>query len=195
MSQTEVTTLEGDRNKENINAQEFRTLAGIPKTVPRPRIQPLSSNLGRFWTVEFACGHYRFYAIPDFILRRLFSQWRHNPKPYGFSLVVYANETVVWKAKTLGTKNVVAIFFPNGTPFADQNGRPMPIIVWSAKDVNSPTATVVEQSGSYDYSVAAYDEDKGKSYTDDPKIIVGNGGIETDERVNGRVPKNSRKDR
>lgn len=125
--------------------------------------------------------------------------YSHNggttPNPTAFRLVVYANETVVWKAKTLGTKNVVAIFFPNGTPFADQNGRPMPIIVWSAKDVNSPTATVVEQSGSYDYSVAAYDEDKGKSYTDDPKIIVGNGGIETDERVNGRVPKNSRKDR
>jgi hypothetical protein len=125
--------------------------------------------------------------------------YSHNgvvtPNPTAYRLVVYANETVVWKAKTSGTKNVVAIFFPNGTPFADQNGRPLPIIVWSAKDVNSPTATVVEQSGSYEYSVAAYDEDKGKSYTDDPKIIVGNGGIETDERVGGRVSKNNGKNR
>jgi|SRR5450631_893177 len=125
--------------------------------------------------------------------------YSHNgvttPNPKAYRLVVYANETVVWKAKTPGTKNVVAIFFPNGTPFADQNGRPMPIIVWPAKDVNSPTATVVEQSGSYEYYVAAYDEDKGMSYTDDPKIIVGNGGIETDERVGGRVPKNNRKTR
>ena len=71
----------------------------------------------------------------------------------------------------------------------------MPIIVWSAKDVNSPIATVVEQSGSYEYYVAAYDVDKGMSYTDDPKIIVGNGGIETDERLGRRVPKNNRQNR
>ena len=68
-----------------------------------------------------------------------------NSKAY--RLPVAMNDTVVWKATIHGAKHVVAVFFPNGTPFADSNGRPVSMIVWSERDGNSPQMTVVEESG------------------------------------------------
>lgn len=104
-----------------------------------------------------------------------------NSKAYRLSVDV--SDTVVWKATTHGTKHAVAVFFPNGTPFADQNGRPVSMIVWSERDVNSPPVTVVEDSGTYEYQVVAYDEDNKVPYTDDPKIIVGSGNLESDVAI------------
>jgi hypothetical protein len=46
-----------------------------------------------------------------------------NPKAY--RLPVDVNDTVVWKATTPGAKHAVAVFFPNGTPFADCEGCPV----------------------------------------------------------------------
>jgi hypothetical protein len=104
-----------------------------------------------------------------------------NPKAY--RLPVAMNDTVVWKATTPGAKNAVAIFFPNGTPFADSDGRPVSMIVWSERGGNSPQLTVVEASGTYEYHVVVYDEDNKTSYTDDPKIIVGSGYFEADVEI------------
>jgi hypothetical protein len=104
-----------------------------------------------------------------------------NPKAY--RLPVAMNDTVVWKATTHGAKNAVAVFFPNGTPFADSNGRPVSMIVWSERDGNSPQTTVVEVSGTYEYHVVVYDEDNKMPYIDDPKIIVGSGYIESDVEI------------
>jgi plastocyanin len=106
-----------------------------------------------------------------------------TPNPKAYRLPVDVGDTVVWKATTHGAKNAVAVFFPNGTPFADQNGRPVSMIVWSERDVNSPPVTVVEDSGTYEYQVAAYDEDNKVPYTDDPKIIVGSGNLESDVAI------------
>jgi hypothetical protein len=104
-----------------------------------------------------------------------------NPKAY--RIQVDMDDTVVWKATTPGAKSAVAIFFPSGTPFADSNGRPVSMIVWSERDGNSPQTTVVESSGTYEYQVVAYDEDNKTPYADDPKIIVGSGGIESDVKI------------
>jgi hypothetical protein len=104
-----------------------------------------------------------------------------NPKAY--RLPVAMNDTVVWKATTPGAKNAVALFFPNGTPLADSNGRPVSMIVWSERDGNSPQTTVVEASGSYEYHVVVYDEDNKMPYTDDPRIIVGGGYIQSDVEI------------
>ncbi|HWY52988.1 MAG TPA: hypothetical protein VNZ03_00890 [Terriglobales bacterium] len=104
-----------------------------------------------------------------------------NPKAY--RLAVDMNDTVVWKATTPGAKNAAAIFFPNGTPFGDPNGRPVSMIVWSERDGTSPPTTVVEESGTYEYHVVVYDEDNKITYTDDPKIIVGTGNIEAEANI------------
>jgi hypothetical protein len=105
-----------------------------------------------------------------------------NPRAYRLQPVAM-NDTIVWKAVTPGAKNAAAIFFPKGTPFADPNGRPVSMIVWSDRDGNSPLQKVVEASGTYEYHVVVYDEDNKVPYTDDPKIIVGGGKLVADVEI------------
>lgn len=102
-----------------------------------------------------------------------------------YRLPVGSKDTVVWSiAPQSGiTYTAMAIVFPDGTPFADADGRPLPILTWSDKDGKSQKATVVVSSGEYEYCVFAYDQTNKIIYADDPKIIVGNGGLESDVRI------------
>ena len=97
-----------------------------------------------------------------------------------YRLAVNTNDTIAWKIITSGGMHAAAIVFPNGTPAADANGRSVPLMVWSERDGGSPQLTVVEAAGTYEYEVVVYDETNKTRYIDDPKIIVGNGGIETE---------------
>lgn len=92
-----------------------------------------------------------------------------------YRLCVKNNDSVVWRQDVTIRHYSAMIFFSGGTPFADKDGRPVTSIVWSDRKSTSPVATVTEESGTYEYHVAVYDEDNNKTYTDDPKIIVGSG--------------------
>jgi hypothetical protein len=105
-----------------------------------------------------------------------------------YRLSVGNKDSVVWKAVTPENAPYSAmIFFPNGTPFADNSGRPVVTIVWSDRITTSPEADIVEQSGTYEFYVAVYDELHKTSYTEDPKIIVGGGGTEADVKISSAV--------
>jgi hypothetical protein len=100
-----------------------------------------------------------------------------------YRLCVAKGESVLWQAVTAKPNNgrySAMVFFPNGTPFADTAGRPITRIVWSERTSTDRQAAVVEKSGSYEYYVAVYDEDHQKTYADDPKIIVGSGGVDAE---------------
>jgi hypothetical protein len=97
-----------------------------------------------------------------------------------YRLEVNTNDTIAWKIITSGGMHAAAIVFPNGTPAADANGRSVPLMAWSERDGGSPQLTIVEAAGTYEYEVVVYDETNKTRYIDDPRIIVGNGGIETE---------------
>jgi hypothetical protein len=106
-----------------------------------------------------------------------------------YRLYAENGDSVLWKAKTPGNAHYSAmIFFPKETPFADKtSGRPITSLVWSDRVPNSPEGYVVEQSGTYKYYVAVYDEDHQKPYSDDPKIIVGNGNMEATAQIRSAI--------
>lgn len=94
------------------------------------------------------------------------------------------NDTVSWTATTSGRANQehsVGIFFPDDTSFVDSNSRPVYAFVWSDRDEASPPVAAVDPDaplGScYKYVVAAFDSLKSKTYIDDPKVIIGTGGL------------------
>jgi hypothetical protein len=98
----------------------------------------------------------------------------------GDPLTVSPNQTVVWKAITPGKKyHVTIIFKSKKSPFVDANGDPVYAVHGSEQDEG--TLKIGGKIGqgalghSYKYSVAVFDDVTNKTYSDDPKIIVGTG--------------------
>jgi hypothetical protein len=70
----------------------------------------------------------------------------------------------------------LTIFFLRKTPFADANG---PVYAFtgseSAASQGKIGGIIAGPNGDYRYYVAVFDDEKGRTYTYDPKIIVGTG--------------------
>jgi plastocyanin len=107
------------------------------------------------------------------------------PQP-AYRLKVKTGDTVTWTAKSPGPKHCVSIVFKKDTPLIDRNGRPIYTLLWSERieTPKGPQVTVdPDAAGIYEYSVAVLDEGTQVSYTDDPKIIVGSGGLDGEAQL------------
>lgn len=95
------------------------------------------------------------------------------------NLNVTARDTVSFTAKTPGNKpHCAAICFLGQTPFIDQNGIAIYALLWSEQDETNPQELTVEGAlASYEYRVVVFDRGTGKGKTDDPKVIIGTGGL------------------
>lgn len=92
-----------------------------------------------------------------------------------YRLKVKPNEKVRWKTKSGGAQHATVLFIGE-TPLVDASNNNNPIF---AVDTSNVVVGSVEQdaSGIYEYYVAVFDPATNKTYTDDPKIIVGSGNI------------------
>jgi hypothetical protein len=102
---------------------------------------------------------------------------------YRLTIPTGAGNTVTWNITSSGPtqKHCSGIFFPNDTPFVDLTGRPVYGFVWSEREeaANQVTLNVdAAASGTYEYRIVVRDIASGTTYSEDPKIIVGTGGIE-----------------
>ena len=98
----------------------------------------------------------------------------------GDPLTVNPNQTVAWKVITPGKKyHVTIIFKSKKSPFVDPSGNSVYAVHGSEQDEGSlkigGKIGQGAQGHSYKYSVAVFDDVTGDTYSDDPKIIVGNG--------------------
>jgi hypothetical protein len=91
-------------------------------------------------------------------------------------LRVKAGETVAWVANPTTQYRVAILFFPN-TPFTDSHGNR--VYAFEGPDSDAANGkiggTIAGPDGTYPYCVAVFDDANVRTYTDDPKIIVGNG--------------------
>ena len=92
-----------------------------------------------------------------------------------YRLRVKSNDKVSWKMKSGGAQHGTVLFIRD-TPLVDANNNNNPLF---AVDTSNPVVGLVDQgaSGIYEYYVAVFDPTTNKTYTDDPKIIVGSGDI------------------
>jgi hypothetical protein len=100
--------------------------------------------------------------------------------------VASANSTVSFTVITSGAnQHSAAIFFPNDTPLVDKNGRPMQAFVWSQTEESAPAMLPMDPdaSGQYEYRIVVFDKVAGTTTSEDPKFIVGGGGIELTEII------------
>jgi hypothetical protein len=92
-----------------------------------------------------------------------------------YRLRVKSNDKVSWKMKSGGAQHGTVLFIRD-TPLVDANNNNNPLF---AVDTSNAVVGLVDQgaSGIYEYYVAVFDPTTNKTYTDDPKIIVGSGNI------------------
>jgi len=92
-----------------------------------------------------------------------------------YRLRVKSNDKVSWKMKSGGAQHGTVLFIRD-TPLVDANNNNNPLF---AVDTLNAVVGLVDQgaSGIYEYYVAVFDPTTNKTYTDDPKIIVGSGNI------------------
>jgi hypothetical protein len=97
--------------------------------------------------------------------------------PDASNLSVNAGDIVTWKAKTSGAKHHSAVLFIADTPFIDKHGNPVYAFHGSKSDetngIGKNASIDPKASGSYEYCVGVWDEEKLSTYTDDPTIIIG----------------------
>lgn len=97
-------------------------------------------------------------------------------------LKVNGLDTVKWNVKTsvtTGYKYHVTILCVRETPLADTNNNPVFAIQGSEVEADAGKVMAkidTDATGTYEYYVAVTDDKTGKTYTDDPKIIVGGSG-------------------
>jgi hypothetical protein len=110
-----------------------------------------------------------------------------SPDPYNLYVDLTTAKTVSWKAVSQGSNHAVGIFFPKETPFLDPSGRPMYALLWSEREENANPIIAkfdLYASGKYEYRVAVFDKQTGTTHSEDPRIIVGSGGIELGNKLN-----------
>lgn len=105
-----------------------------------------------------------------------------TPDAYNLHVDVTKIKTVSWKAVSQGSNHSMGIFFPKETPFLNpSDGRPMYALLWSDREESAnPIIANLDPyaSGKYEYRIAVFDKQTGKTYSEDPRIIVGSGNIE-----------------
>lgn len=99
------------------------------------------------------------------------------------NLPVMHNDVVTWKAKTHGPKHHLALIFAPLTPFVDVDTG-FPVFAFFGSEVNESHGGGIGSNASigphvletgYEYLVAVWDDESKKTYSNDPKIIVGTG--------------------
>jgi len=113
------------------------------------------------------------------------SYWVGTPPQDASNLHVKEGESVMWQAKTGGVSHRLTVLFrKNKTPFADKNG---PVYAFEGSEANEAIGIGgnIGQVGShsYKYCVAVFDDATKKTYTDDPKIIVGTGHLDAEAEI------------
>lgn len=105
-----------------------------------------------------------------------------------YRLYVANGDSVAWNVTTGNNDSYSAmIFFPT-TPLYDRtSGRPTNSIVWSDRATPSPVSKVDASFATYEYHVAVNDEVKKKTYSDDPKIIVGSGNMGVEAKIRSAI--------
>jgi hypothetical protein len=90
-----------------------------------------------------------------------------------YALNVKANQTINWVRVKPLSRFHLALLFPK-TPFVDANG-PVHGFIGSQDDASQGKigGQIAGTDDDYEYWVIVYDETTGKTYTHDPKIIVG----------------------
>jgi hypothetical protein len=105
----------------------------------------------------------------------------HGNSTNGYKLRVFPGDSVSFKAVSSGkNRHFAAIVFLADTPFTDSvTGRPVNALIWSEGDEANPSVLNVDADalGNYEYRVVVFDKESGAGYTEDPKIIVGTGGL------------------
>jgi hypothetical protein len=91
-------------------------------------------------------------------------------------LHVKRGETVAWSATPTTQYRVAILFFPN-TPFTDPHGNHLYAFEGPDSDAGNGKigGTISGPDGTYPYCVAIFDDASVLTYTDDPKIVVGDG--------------------
>jgi hypothetical protein len=112
------------------------------------------------------------------------SYWVGTPAQDASNLPVKEGESIMWQAKTVGVSHRLAVLFRKKTPFADKNG-PVYAFEGSEADEANGIGGNIGQVGShsYKYCVAVFDDATKKTYTDDPKIIVGTGHLDAEAEI------------
>ena len=104
----------------------------------------------------------------------------HGNSTNGYKLHVFPNDSVSFKAVSSGkNRHFAAIVFLAGSPLDDSTGRPVNALIWQESDEANPSVLNVDADalGSYEYRVVVFDKENGAGYTEDPKIMVGTGGL------------------
>jgi hypothetical protein len=92
-----------------------------------------------------------------------------------YRLRVKPNDKVSWQMKP-GSAQHATVLFIRDTPLVDVNNSNNPL--FAVDSLNAVVGSVEpDASGIYEYYVAVFDPATNKTYTDDPKIIVGSGNI------------------
>jgi hypothetical protein len=89
------------------------------------------------------------------------------------------SNSVAFTVITPGAQHSAAIAFTQDTPFVDINRRPVYVFAWSDREESSGQNVLHIASDAaaqeYEYRIVATDNTNKKTYSDDPKIIVGSG--------------------
>jgi len=109
-------------------------------------------------------------------------------------LTVKPGDTVAWQVLSNKMGNnppahrLTILFLPNQTPFVDKSGNPVYAFEGSKGDDGGPNLSGTINPNitceEYEFYVAVIDDAGGQTYTDDPKIIVGNAIMDT---TNGKL--------
>jgi hypothetical protein len=92
-----------------------------------------------------------------------------------YRLNVKPNDKVSWQMKPGSTQHATVLFIRD-TPLVDASNNNNPL--YAVDSLNAVVGSVEpDASGIYEYYVAVFDPATNKTYTDDPKIIVGSGNI------------------
>jgi len=99
-----------------------------------------------------------------------------------YRLPVAGKDTVSWRVKIADSNpHCLTIVFTSATPLADaENGRPVFTVLGTESEGTGGEINALidaEASGTFEYNVVVFDRKTKKRYMDDPRIIVGTGGI------------------
>jgi len=105
-----------------------------------------------------------------------------------YRLPVAKKDTISWRVNIEHSNpHCLTIFFASQTPLADaRNGRPLLTLLGTEKEGTAGEVKGLidaDAPGTFEYSVVVFDRKTRKRYTDDPRIIVGTGGITTAAQI------------
>ena len=142
-------------------------VAGVPSNV---QAAPAAISTSYTLTIDVTKNPIAYGAVDN-----------HGNSTNGYKLRVFPNDSVSFKAVSSGkNRHFAAVVFLADTPFNDPTtGRPVNALIWSEGNEANPSVLNVDADalGSYEYRVVVFDKENGAGYTEDPKIMVGTGGL------------------